>query len=241
MYVIGFAGQTYTLREITKEEVNHGNGHTTIITNNRFIKNISHKLEKVKELYPDVEIDKKYNNRNSWKSSEEVWESDDVFRYGKYQNQKIEDCDDNYYICWYWSTIEGSHKKFVEKILTDRGYEIRKDSDNDPYIVSPSKIKKEKENAELANKSLKVFKTGKPFDLSFTKNLKADGTVFIDGVIYKFYYYKKMYYEGLEYAFPMNDIMKAFRIKNKTINVTKYDYEIIDDIITVIVKDFEVK
>ena len=56
MKVIGFANKFYTLWNVTSKVVESKYSKDTLVTNT-YIKNISMDIDKVKELYPDVEID----------------------------------------------------------------------------------------------------------------------------------------------------------------------------------------
>ena len=248
---IGFANKFYTLWHITEDTKPLGNGHSYVITHYTFVKNISFDKETALAKYPEAIFDENLRGKTiSWETKKEVWDNVDTFRFGKYNGQKINETDDLNYIEWYWEQIGGDHKVYVSHYLESIGYEIRtwtwensngQKIDNQ-YLVSPETI----ENMRKAAAELKLFidkcKNNEIFEVVPTKNLDYNGE-FRDGdVIYKFENFKLMEYAGYEYGLPLDSKGRAKRIKNKNLKITKYTYNVDNDlnILTITCKDFEI-
>lgn len=98
--IIGHAESYYTLWSANPTEA--GTQYT-------YIKNISKSLQKAKEAYPDAPVDTSLRGMTRIfvpreNTVKEVPE--DVFRYGEYRGQKIAECDDLEYLCWFFSNKE---------------------------------------------------------------------------------------------------------------------------------------
>jgi len=127
-HAIGFANQYYTLWIITSSRKD---GFTR--TRCTYLQNLSTELEKAKAKFeekfnttapePDMEL------RGLSRSFSVVVPDPDVFPKGKYQFQKISECDDLDYIAWCYNNMFNKDRKqlCIDRLL-DNGYELN-DSD----------------------------------------------------------------------------------------------------------------
>ena len=249
MKVIGFANKFYTLWEVTEDTHNLGNGHSYIITHYYFIKNISFDKETAIAKYPEAKIDENLRGKTaSWDSQKEVWDNVDIFRFGKYKYNKINECADTNYIEWYWNNVYGDHKEYVGNVLESRGYEVREYSYEsydgytvtNQYLASPETI----ENERIHNKNVNDFMnhlTSNP-ELEFvpTNNLSNEGYYRDDFVLYHFPEFKEMYYRGFNYYVPSIN-GKGKRFKNKNVKILTYTYEIKNYDVVIHVDKFSIK
>lgn len=249
MKVIGFASKFYTLWEVTEDERDLGNGCKYVITRFCYIKNISYSKEEAMKKYPDTPIDESLRGKTvSFNVEKEVWDNVDVFRFGKYKYEKINESTDTDYIAWYWDNVyDETHKEFVTETLKNRGYEIREsrwtDYDghehNNVYLVSPETLETERKNAEALNNMIEKVKNSDILELTMTSNLDEDGYYREGDVLYKFAEVKENYYQGWSYYLPVLK-GKAKRVKNKTIVITKFNYSVEGSVLNINIEDFKI-
>lgn len=249
MKAIGFTNKYYTLWEIWEEHRPLGNGRSYVITHYNYIKNISFDRETAISKYPDLPIDETLRGHTrSWNSTKEVWDNVDTFRFGKYCGEKIEENTDTQYIVWYWDNVSADHKEYVEKVLVDRGYEVRERtyhySTGDSisrYLMSPDALEEERINKEKFNKEVEAVKTATELTFLCEFNPDENGEYWQSGdtIHYHFPKVKENYYNGFNYYLPVLK-GKAKRVKNKTIVVTEFTYEICENYIDVHIVDFKI-
>lgn len=245
---IGFTNKFYTLWEITEETHPLGNGHNYIVTHYTYIKNISFDKETALAKYPNAIFDDNLHGKTrTWESTKEVWDNVDVYRFGKYKYEKIDNRDLNY-LAWYWDNIfVEDHKKFVEDILIANGYEIRThtytnyrgEEVSSKYLMTPKDLENERKNNEEFNKTLAELKAGNPINLFIESNPDAEGYYIDSNVNYHFQEVKENWYNGFTYYLPVLN-GKAKRIKNKNIIIKKYTYTVNNKVINIEVLDFEI-
>ena len=128
MKVIGFANKFYTLWDVTSKVVESKYSKDTLVTNT-YIKNISMDIDKVKELYPGVEIDESLRGHSCTfeyiKEQKEI--NTDKFSFGKYEGKLISECTDNSYLRWFFDNCDGERKQNVEARLVELGFVIKDD------------------------------------------------------------------------------------------------------------------
>lgn len=245
---IGFTNKFYTLWEITEETRPLGNGHNYVVTHYTYIKNISFDKETALAKYPNAIFDDSLRGKTrSWESTKEVWNNVDVYRFGKYKYEKIDNRDLNY-LAWYWNNIyEEDHKKFVEDILTANGYEIRTHTYtryngevvSSKILMTPENLETERQNNEEFNKMLAELEAGNPINVFIEYNPDSEGYYTDGNINYHFQEVKENWYSGFTYYLPVLN-GKAKRIKNKNIIIKKYTYTVNNKVINIEVLDFEI-
>lgn len=244
---IGFANKFYTLWEISEETKPLGNGHSCVVTHYNYIKNISFDKETALAKYPNATFDENLRGKTwSWNSEKEVWDNVDVFRFGKYKYEKIDNTDLNY-LSWYWDQIDGDHKEYVGEILKANGYEIRTNTytnydggiHTSTYLVSPEVLANERKNNEALNEIEIKLKNGETIEFVTEYNPDELGDCRIGDIIYHFNEVKENYYQGWSYYLPVVN-GKQKRIKNKKIIITKYTYTRNNSVITINIEDFTI-
>lgn len=234
-YYIGFAEKMYTLWEGTRIEKD---GIKPYIEYS-YIKNISSDLDKVKSLYPDVEIDLTLKGTKTIVRSAYTYVAEplDVFNFGKYKGMKVEDCPDYSYLSWYFDQVSNERKEIIIPILEEQGYGVVKHNDNYWQLFKPQEWKEHLEFEEKKSKVLDMAKSGEPLTLTAETNLDQDGEIYIEPIWYKFGDFKVLEYRGYPYGLPTIN-GKAKRIKGKEIRVT--ECEVIDEQhYEIIIKKFE--
>jgi len=243
MKIIGFSNKFYTLWEVTTSVTQLAPSHSRVITRYEYIKNISMDIDVVSVKYPGVMIDESLNGKTkSWESSKDVWEDLDVFRFGKYKYENIDENGDTRYISWYWTNIYDEHKAYVSCLLERRGYEVRRYDNGEEYLMSPEDLEKEQKELEEFYEIADMIFEKKEFEFTPKSNLHEDGNYCLKGhVVFHFPEIKRYCYEGYDFYLPVMD-KKAKRIKNKTIVVKEYKYSKIGKTtIQVDVSKFEIK
>lgn len=245
---IGFTNKFYTLWEITEETRPLGNGHNYIVTHYTYIKNISFDKETALAKYPNAIFDDSLRGKTrSWESTKEVWDNVDVYRFGKYKYEKIDNRDLNY-LAWYWDNIYvEDHKKFVENVLTANGYEIRihtytnyrGEEVSSKHLMTPEDLEIEHQNNEEFNKTLAELEVGNPINLFIESNPDSEGDYTDGNINYHFQEVKENWYSGFTYYLPVLN-GKAKRIKNKNIIIKRYTYTVNNKVINIEVLDFEI-
>lgn len=159
--IIGFATQFYTLWDY--EAVNqyitdsYGNHHQTGVDHKfYYIKNVSIDLDKVKALYPNVEIDEELRGKTtSFTRNEKMDLPEGYFWGGKYAGKLISEIIESDFQYCLWSA-------------ENYGGQISKDIKSHPkYIAHFEAI--EKAEREKIN-SVKPLKVGDVIELDFLKN-----------------------------------------------------------------------
>lgn len=223
MKFIGFANKFYTLWDVTSKVVESKYSKHTIVTNT-YIKNISINIDKVKELYPDVEIDESLRGHSCTfeyiKERKEI--NVDKFNFGKYEGQLISECNDESYLIWFFDNCDVERKKNVEERLVELGFVIK----NDTIFTREEIEKQEQIERILSNKEELEVTFDRNLSVEFDSSNKCYGVYRNeDGILFKFNDVKLNYYNGFEYGLPLVN-GKAKRIKNKTVKIKDYKYEI---------------
>jgi len=124
MQKIGFANVMYTLWTVEK-----GSKYTTY----RYVRTISKDIDKVKHLYPDVEIDMTLKGHHSFVVSEDkIPFQPNTFMCGKYKGEPIydenrgEDREFAVYVAWLFGDMyKGDiNEEFVIKTLEQNHYHV---------------------------------------------------------------------------------------------------------------------
>lgn len=158
--IIGFATVFYTLWDYEAvpqyKTDSYGNHHQTGIEHKYYYcKNISTDLDKVKALFPDVEIDMELRGTSSFTRNEKIDLPDNYFWGGKYAGKLIDEImeiDFNYCL-WSSENYGGLTSKYIK---------------NHPkYIAHFEAIEKAKQD-EINSKQL--LKVGDIVELEFTRN-----------------------------------------------------------------------
>ena len=235
MKAIGFANKYYTLWEVTSKVIESKYSKSTFMTCT-YLKNISMDIDKVKALYPGLEIDESLNGHSCTfeyaKEQKEI--NTDKFNFGKYEGNLIPECTDNSYLCWFFDNCDGERKQNVEARLVELGFVVK-----DDIIFTQEEIAKEEQIEKmLSNKEELEVVFNKNLNIEFDSSDKCYGVYRNeDGILFKFNDVKLNYYNGFEYGLPLVN-GKAKRIKNKTIKIKDYKYEITKYDKIVEVKDF---
>ena len=241
---IGFTNKYYTLWFLMeKTELGEKWGYR---------KNISMDLDKVKEIYPDLEIDMELKGHKPiFFSNEEKIQDYDKFRFGKYKGQLISECTDYGYMKWYYKECAEESRPYIQEVLFNAGYQILGSfyySDEDGEIecrrmpddiYSPEEweayLKRDREEIETMN----LLRTATGFEFVPECNVDNTGGYYDEesGITYFFPEVKERYYSGYRYYVPMIN-GKGKRIKNKRIIVTEFETNSISR--TVKIKSFKV-
>ena len=152
------------------------------------------------------------------------------------------------YLAWYWDNIfVEDHKKFVEDVLTNNGYEIRThtytnyrgEEVSSKYLMTPEDLENERKDNEEFNKTLAELEVGNPINLFIESNPDAEGYYTDKNVNYHFQEVKENWYNGFTYYLPILN-GKAKRIKNKNIIIKNYTYTVNNNVIDIEILDFEI-
>ena len=235
MKAIGFANKYYTLWEVTSRVV-ESKYNKSIFIICTYLKNISMDIDKVKALYPGLEIDESLKGHSCTfeytKEQKEI--NTDKFNFGKYEGSLISECTDDSYLCWFFDNCDGERKQNVEARLVELGFVVK-----DDIIFTQEEITKEEQiERMLSNKEELEVVFNKNLSIEFDSSDKCYGVYRNeDGILFKFNDVKLNYYNGFEYGLPLVN-GKAKRIKNKTVKIKDYNYEITKYDKIVEVKDF---
>lgn len=226
-YIIGFAYQYYTLWEHEKVVKTLKNGRRLIKETYKYVKNISKDKGKAFASYPNATYDENLKGQTSSFSKDEIiWDSIDVFRFGKYMFQKIEDVNDLKYTAWYAEhTFPEDHWNFLKEYLQKNGYEVR-ETEYRIEILSPEDLEEERKHKEAVEKLHEHLKAMKPIVAHITENPNDRGEV-LNGenmLCLIFPSVRENTYDGYTYYLPILN-GKQKRIKNKTIIIKKYTFE----------------
>lgn len=244
MKAIGFANKFYTLWEISTKTVTTQYDEYELTTCT-YIKNISFDLNKVRETYPDLEI---LDYLKGHSISFEVYGSkksinNDRFNFGKYENELISECNDSWYLTWFYDCCCDERKQNVKNRLIELGYHFSVHTTMyDGVEIQNEKMYSAEEwanlqeqlarNEEFINKVL----AKEPIEILMERNLTVGEDM--DENYFGIYNHEfgalhfnditVNYYNGYEYGLPKQK-GKGKRVKGKTIVITDYDYKITGD------------
>lgn len=238
---IGFAGTFYTLWYISEETKQVEPHRISTVKQYTYVKNISMDRETALEKYPDAVFCEELRGKSaSFERTSYSWDTIETFRFGKYSNERIEDCGDTPYIEWYWNNIDGEHRDYVSEVLKSRGYEVRTNKELDSqWLMSPKALENERiAEAELAAKTEELSE-GKPLEVFVECNPSDDGYIRDEDVLYHFQEVRENEYRGFPYYLPVLN-GKAKRVKGKTIRINKYTWKMVDTGIIVEILGFDV-
>lgn len=216
--IIGFASEFYTLWRLDCEPYFDSQGRLLgYHWRGTFIKNVAKDIARVRELFPDLEIDtslRGHHSFNTFEAHKEVF-PDDVFGFGKYKGQYIESCTDVEYLHWAWDGdyLTDANKVHAAVVLNQAGYHII-----DGFLYSASQYDTLMQHREFEN----TINAGNPFNVLFESSLNNYGQYFFRGQVLNFKDYKTMYYNGYEYGLPIVN-GKTKRIKGKTFRILSYN------------------
>ena len=227
MKAIGFATKFYTLWDIETESIfstrvsANGENHFKSGEMHKctYIKNISIDVEKVKNIYPDLDIlEGLRGHSNSFeyetgKRSHIEYEND-VFSKGYRKGEIIENCSDIRSLQWAFDNEDNTDRiSNIENKLNQLGlyhYDYR--------WISKEAIQSLNENTERIKKVYSDCTNTSTITIQPLKNLAGNGIIEIDEITYAFPEHTKMYYNGFVYSIPtINGIGK--RIKGKTLEL----------------------
>ena len=156
-HIIGFATQFYTLWNYEAipqyKEDSYGNYHQTgVVHNYYYIKNVSTRLDKVKELYPNVEIDTELRGTNSFTRTEKLDLPNNYFWAGKYAGKLIDDILDSDFNYCLWSS-ENYNMPYIT---------------NHPKYIAYFEAIEQKKRLDIEN--AQTVKVGDVVELEFVRN-----------------------------------------------------------------------
>lgn len=215
--VIGFAGTFYTLWSVDIIPSYNYNGECIgYRVSYAYIKNISTDEERVKTLYPSLDIDMSLSGKHSFSLFKPIVETfaDDIFGFGKYKGQSITSCTDIEYIHWAFESgyFTDANKVYAERVLVKAGYYI-----DNGFVYSPEEYERMMENRSFTE----TINAGKPFEVLFNSSLNSEGQYMFRGTVLNFKNFQPMYYNGYEYGLPIVN-GKAKRIKGKMYRISSY-------------------
>lgn len=228
---IGFATEYYTLWTIQTE--------TTYVvdrlgrafpsgtkTNYYYQKNISKDLDKVKMLYPELNIDESLKGqcRDFSKTSEEDL-CPEIMKWGKYMGWDINELieKDFQYVLWIVEnrpyTSNGKYASELDVVVNHyKTQNEEREAYNNKRALQLKKLIEAGKYTFVAEKNLSIGDSR----ASLIAELSEDLTV---GFIFESNQYSKQYYNGFEYGLPLVN-GKAKRIKGKEVEVefrTEFD------------------
>lgn len=237
MNVIGFANKFYTLWDVTKHTVNTPYGYETCYSYT-YLKNISMDKDTAFAKHPGVEYDENLRGKTiSFRTTPVVTYTDVTkFRFGKYGTREIIDVNDEDYIMWYYDSVsDEAHRDYVKSILIDKyGY-----VEYNGRIVTADVYKEICEENARIEKVVTLINNNEVLTFIPEYNPDSYGELNIDGILYRFNEVSRNYYNGYSYYLPVIN-GKTKRIKNKTVNVTKYTSTIVNNNVTVDIIEFTV-
>ncbi len=155
--IIGFATQFYTLwnyEAVPQHKTDsYGNHHQTGVNHNYYyIKNVSTDIDKVKALFPNVEIDTELRGTSSFTRNEKLDLPENYFWGGKYAGKLIDDILEIDFKYCLWSA-ENYNMPYII---------------NHPKYIAHFEAIAKAEQAEINSKEL--LKVGDVVELEFTRN-----------------------------------------------------------------------
>lgn len=216
MKTIGFANVYYTLWDITSEVCKYQAPDGKIypsytIVHYAYIQNISKDLEKVKSLYPDVEIDLELKGTKSYSiEKKEIDLSPEILKFGKYAGFNVNELVkiDFKYVLY-----------MIENYGARDSWKIAK--------KTPEYIEYLNEKQNSLNKQIEALQplTSGKYKFIVEMNPNKDGNVYISisdfhEVRLHFNDIKPYSYNGYEYFLPIFKDGKSKRIKSKELEYT---------------------
>ncbi len=155
--IIGFATQFYTLWDYEAvpqyKTDSYGNHHQTGVNHNYYYrKNVSTDIDKVKTLFPNVEIDTELRGTSSFTRNEKLDLPENYFWGGKYAGKLIDDILEIDFKYCLWSA-ENYNMPYIT---------------NHPKYIAHFEAIAKAEQAEINSKEL--LKVGDVVELEFTRN-----------------------------------------------------------------------
>jgi len=218
---IGFANKFYTLWTIRKDDNffqdAYGNARCVGSTiHYTYHKNISTDINKVKELFPNLEVyEDLHGKSNSWSERKEDNNAfQNIMRNGKYTGHDLNllvetDFD---YVVWVATNLSNANAKYAKEIPSVKSYLSQ---------IEQARIENINFNMDLSHGlSADGF-----IEFEATSNLKVSSeysyyTLEVEGVNITFYIpcsmHKEMYYNGFSYGLPLID-GKAKKMKGKRV------------------------
>ena len=229
MKLIGFSNKFYTLWSYSEEplykSINNEYYQYGIKQIYNYIKNISFDLDKVKELYPNVQIDDDLRGKSqSWSKEPKFEYPDKYFHFGKYESQLISECTDKSYLIWYFEN--GLYKEQERYNITkNRLIELGCVFYNDIIFTSIEllnnhieKLSNQIEKSKKINETYDKYNKSGIFSYNFYSSLNSEGNYSDSSYEFRFNNFSQQYYAGYEYGLPiMNG--KSKRIKNKVLEM----------------------
>lgn len=251
--VLGFTGKFYAVWNITISENEVCTGITRRFTKYIYKRKASKYLNVAQNKYPNFPLDNTLDGKEKtfW-TKDYIYTRNDIFQFGKYQGQKIEDCTDTSYIVWYWKNVYDEHKAYVESILISRGYseavvEVTDDEDiftlKVKQMVSGDEVALENKDLDSMSPELRKIYTASTLEFTPNRNITCNGNYLsqTENIIYKFTEYKHIpatYYAPDYYLPTING--KGVRIKNKKVVITKFDVAVNNNKIIVNIIEFKI-
>ena len=230
MNAIGINNNFYVLWEVSNSILVSGSKKYDV-TDYKYVKRISKNVENVSKLYPGFVVNDMLSGRHhSFKISHRIYDNIDTFRFGKYADQPIINCNDFHYLEWYINceyNVYDDHRNFIANYLLTNGYQLSKNSDGKYELISPEKIESEIFTEIASYHASKDLDNKDTLVILSTKNLDSHGYLKNNGIFYSFRNFKTYCYEGFIYGLPIFK-GKAKRIKNKKIIIDKFNYSIND-------------
>jgi len=227
MKLIGFANKFYTLWSYSEEPlystINNQSYQYGIKQIYNYIKNISFDLDKVKELYPNVEIDDELRGKSeSWTKEPKFEYPSEYFHFGKYEGKLINECTDQSYLIWYFENgVYDERYKITKNRLIELGCRFYDDmlfSSIELLNQHIEKISNQIELSKIASETYDKYKTSGIFSYNFYSSLSSEGNYRDSSYEFRFNDFSQQYYAGYEYGLPTIN-GKSKRIKNKILEM----------------------
>lgn len=245
MNIIAKHNKFYNLYEVSVENITSNYGYSQDWTCYKKIKKISISLEKALAKYPGVDYKEdlvtKPGNFRIPDYSTRKWVSTDRIRFGKYFGTPINEMVDTNYLNWYYEQVENDpkHQRVVEDYLIEHcGYQM-KFVGKYGYLVSSEEIRRMSVTNDNRPTILKKIETNEPILFTPERQVSANGEYAFHDITFKFQETRGYYYDGLVYYLPVLN-GKSKRIKNKLVEITKYNAEKTDDGIIINIEDFKI-
>ncbi len=222
---IGFASQFYTLWTISVEDTYvvdcHGRSRVSgQRVNYWYHKNVSKDVEKVKALYPDLEICEDLRGKTtSWSKTLEVDLCPEVMKFGKYMGHDLNELveSDFDYVLWIVEnksyTSNGEYAAQIDKVKTF--LQEKRDAENAAILKRENAFKAFVESGKCEFVADSNLKGGGYYPYAYLPfQISDDITAYL-----MFSNYKTQYFKGCAYSLP---VIKgaAKKIKGKTVTVS---------------------
>lgn len=237
MLTIGFTTKFYTLWNCYTTIKTLSNGVRIICEHNEYIKNISFDRKKAQELYPDVPIDENLKGITRSFTNTRKEYPNNVFKYGKYEGKLFDEVTDYDYMKWYFTTTTTDQQDVLKPILVAQGYSIFTCSDGTYGIKSPKEIEEERLIEQEQQEKRTRLLESMIFFIDHNCDENGEYLDYESGLRLKFDEVRENWYGEWNYFLPVKK-GKCKRIKNKSIELTKFELDLNNDIIYV--HDFDV-